>query len=124
MSGTSRTEAGVWGATRLAGVLRRPRESCARTRIRPAAKATSSQTRPSLSEDAQAAAEDRRDHQPIARRVGAEQSLDLLATGDTLPSTRWPRALVWFQLLDWIGNEPPAPPRIAQNALKGRQRVR
>ena len=74
--------------------------------------------------DAQAGVEDGRDHQPVARRAGAEQPLDLGAAEHALAAALRPWALVVLEQFDRVGDYPAAAAREAQHALERRQRAR
>jgi hypothetical protein len=56
--------------------------------------------------DAQAGVEHRRDHQPVARRAGFQQPLDLCAAQHALASTRRARALVGLELINGVDGDP------------------
>jgi hypothetical protein len=73
---------------------------------------------------AQARIENRRQHQPIARRAGREQALDLGAAEHALAAALRPRALVALKQLDRVGDDPTAPTGEARDALERRQRAR
>jgi hypothetical protein len=74
--------------------------------------------------DAQAGVEDGRQHQPVARRAGREQALDLGAAEHALAAPLRPGALVVLEPLDRVGEDPAAAARKAQHALERRQRAR
>ena len=58
--------------------------------------------------DAQAGVEHGRDHQPVARRAGREQALDLGAAEHALAAALRPGALVVLEPLDGVGDDPAA----------------
>jgi hypothetical protein len=74
--------------------------------------------------DAQAGVEHGGDHQPVARRAGREQALDLRAAEHALAAPLRPRALVVLEQLNGVGDDPTAAAREAHDALERRERAR
>ncbi len=74
--------------------------------------------------DPQAGVEHGRDHQPLARRAGCEQALDLGAAEHPLAAPLWPGALVVLEPLDRVGDDPTAAAGEAHHALERRERAR
>jgi hypothetical protein len=74
--------------------------------------------------DAQAGVEDGGHHQPVVRRAGAKQPLDLRAAEHALAAPPRPGALVVLEQLDRVGDDPAAAAREAHHALERRERAR
>jgi hypothetical protein len=73
--------------------------------------------------DAQAGKENRRQHQPIARRADREQALDLSAAQHALAPPLWPGALFVLEQLDRVGHDPATAAGKTHHALQRRERA-
>jgi hypothetical protein len=74
--------------------------------------------------DPQARVEHGRDHEPLAGRADREQALYLGAAEHPLATTLGPRALVVFEPLDRVGDDPAAAAGEAHDALERPERAR